>query len=234
MPGGTVSAIARYPVKSMQGESLQAVTLGFHGVPLDRGFAFVQDGVVSPFPWFTGRDCPRLLQCVPQVVPTGSYWPRVDVTVPGGAVLPVESAELAQLLELWSGKKVRLHSDYRGSQDVAYLSVISTATVRAIAAAAGVRPDHRRFRMNLVLDIGEMPFVEKGWVGRTIRVGAAMLAVHEQDQRCQMVTLDPETGESCPAVLKELGKLNGACAGAYCSVLVPGEVRLGDPVELPR
>lgn len=237
MTTGTVSAIARYPVKSMRGEQLERARLGFHGIPLDRAFAFVQNGVVSPFPWFTGRECPQLLQCTPAVIagaaewPSGP-WPRVEVTVPGGSVLPLESPELAGLLASWSGRQVRLHVDYRGSQDVAYVSLISTATVRAIAEAAGVPADHRRFRMNLIVDIGDEPFAELAWVGSQVRVGGTTLAIHEPDRRCQMITLDPETGASSPAVLKQLGRLRPeVCAGVYCSVLVPGEVRLGDSVS---
>ncbi|HNO65979.1 MAG TPA: MOSC N-terminal beta barrel domain-containing protein, partial [Tepidiformaceae bacterium] len=62
---GTVRHISRYPVKSMQGESLEGVDIDFVGLPFDRAFAFVKDGVYTPFPWFTARDCPELLQCRP-------------------------------------------------------------------------------------------------------------------------------------------------------------------------
>jgi uncharacterized protein YcbX len=86
--------------------------------------------------------------------------------------------------------------------------------------------------MNLIVDIGDEPFAEKAWVGQQLRAGGVTIAVHEQDRRCQMITLDPETGESTPAVLKKLGEMNDVCAGVYCSVLVPGEVRVGDSLSL--
>jgi hypothetical protein len=37
---GHIEAIFRYPVKSMRGESLDAATLGWHGLEGDRRLAF--------------------------------------------------------------------------------------------------------------------------------------------------------------------------------------------------
>lgn len=226
---GTIAHIARYPVKSMRGEELECTPLGFQGLPLDRAFAFVQEGVHTPFPWLTGRECPQLLQCVP-IVGDGR-WPAMRVQSPAGE-FDLGSPEFAARLHSWSGRAAVLHSDYRGCQDVAYVSVISTATVRALAEAAGVLVDHRRFRMNFVVDLGDEPFAEKAWVAQQVRLGGAVIAVHEQDRRCQMITLDPETGASTPAVLKAAGELNEVYAGVYGSVLVPGEVRVGDEIAI--
>lgn len=226
---GTISHITRYPVKSMRGESLETTLVGFVGLPLDRSFAFVQDGVHSPFPWFTGRDCPQLLQCQP-ILGEGR-WPTMSVSSPAGEFL-LGSPEFRQQLLEWSGKSASLRSDYRGCQDVAYVSVISTATIRALAEASGVEADHRRFRMNFVVEIGDEPFGEKAWVGKQVRLGDVTIAVHEQDRRCQMITLDPDTGASTPAVLKKTGELNEVYAGVYCSVIVPGTVENGATVAL--
>jgi hypothetical protein len=226
---GTIAHIARYPVKSMRGEELASTPLGFQGVRLDRSFAFVQEGVHTPFPWLTGRECPQLLQCQP-IVGEGR-WPAMRVQSPAGE-FELGSAEFAAQLHNWSGRRAVLHSDYRGCQDVAYVSVISTATIRTLAEAAGVPVDHRRFRMNFVVDLGEAPFAEKAWVGRQVRLGDTVIAVHEQDRRCQMITLDPESGASTPAVLKAAGEMNEVYAGVYGSVLVPGEVAVGGPVGI--
>lgn len=154
------------------------------------------------------------------------------VRTPDGPELPLDSPEFGGMLERWSGRRARLHSDYRGTFDVAYVSVISTATVRALTEAAGVPADHRRFRMTFVADLGSEPFAEKAWVGREIAIGDVRIAVHEQDRRCQMITLDPETGASEPAVLKKCGELNDAYAGVYASVLMRGEARVGDTISL--
>lgn len=226
---GTVAHIARYPVKSMRGESLASAPVGFQGIPLDRSFAFVQEGVHTPFPWLTGRECPEMLQCQP--IAAEGRWPAMRVQSPAGE-FALGSPELLAQLHAWSGRRAVLHSDYRGCQDVAYISLISTATVRALSEAAGVPVDHRRFRMNFVVDLGGTPFAEKAWVGRQVRLGGVVIAVHEQDRRCQMITLDPETGASTPVVLKAAGELNEVYAGVYGSVLAPGEVTVGAAVSL--
>ena len=226
---GTITNITRYPVKSMRGEALETVDIDFVGLPLDRAFAFVQDGVHTSFPWFTARDCPQLLQCQP--ILGEDRWPRVRVATPEGE-FDLGGPEFKAKLEEWSGKSASLRSDYRGCQDVAYVSVISTATIRALTEAGGVDNDQRRFRMNFVVDIGDEPFAENAWAGKSVTIGGATIAVHEPDKRCNMITLHPESGESTPAVLKRAGELNNACAGMYCSVLVEGRVAVGDVLSL--
>ena len=225
---GTLTNISRYPVKSMRGEALETTTVAFVGLPLDRAFAFVQDGVHTPFPWLTGRECPQMLQCQP-VIGGEARWPTMSVQTPDGEFL-LGSPEFRQKLLEWSGREASLRSDYRGCQDVAYISVISSATVRALTEAGGVANDQRRFRMNFVVDLGNEPFAEKAWVGKQVRIGDVVVAIHEQDRRCNMITLNPETGESTPAVLKKCGELNEVHAGVYGSVLVPGSVALGATV----
>ncbi|MCC6958894.1 MAG: MOSC domain-containing protein [Dehalococcoidia bacterium] len=222
---GTIRHISRYPVKSMQGESLESVDIDFVGLPFDRAFAFVKDGVYTPFPWFTARDCPELLQCRP-ILGEGR-WPTVRVDTPGGE-FELASPEFKTRLLEWSGLSASLRTDYRGCQDVAYVSIISTATIRALSEAGGVPTDYRRFRMNFVVDVGDEPFTENAWAGKALSLGGASIAIHQPDRRCNMITLHPETGESTPAVLKQAGELNSACAGMYGSVLVEGRVTVGD------
>jgi MOSC domain-containing protein YiiM len=47
-----------------------------------------------------------------------------------------------------------------------------------------------------------------------------------------ILTLDPETGEKMPAVLKTVAQDHDGMAGVYAAVLVEGMVRKGDAVEL--
>lgn len=225
---GTVVAIARYPVKSMRGESLESVDIGFQGIAGDRMYAFVQDGVHGVFPWLTGRECPSLLECQPEWEAVEGSRPRLAVTVPGGERLHIDGEGLRGRIEALAGRPIHLHTDHRGNHDVAYVSIITTATIRKLCETAEVPVDHRRFRMNLVVDAGDEPFLEPNWVGRRLNAGGAGLAVTEQDRRCQMITLDPESGSSSPLVLKAAGELNGVFAGVYGSVLSKGTVAVGD------
>ena len=47
-----------------------------------------------------------------------------------------------------------------------------------------------------------------------------------------MITLDPDTTEKTPAILKQVAQAHEGMAGVYGAVLIQGTVRKGDPVEL--
>jgi uncharacterized protein YcbX len=56
--------------------------------------------------------------------------------------------------------------------------------------------------------------------------------VLERDPRCKMISLDPDTGEHNPQVLKNVAQEHGNGAGVYCAVLVEGLLKQGDVIEL--
>ncbi len=222
---GRIRSIWRYPVKSMAGEQLPAADVTLQGLAGDRMYAFVQAGSSSPFPWLTGREMPSLLQYHPR-------WreakpPRLDIRTPAGDELPIESDELRVEVAAASGRDVFLLPNYRGSFDVAPITLISDATIDRIAEASQTPPNPGRFRMNFYIDTGGEPFAEDAWVGRTLRLGDVRIAVTERDRRCAMVTLDPASSNASPAVLRATADLNDAYAGVYAVVLIPGQVREG-------
>src|SRR5258705_13576210 len=58
---GRISAIFRYPVKSMSGELLDVARLSWHGIEGDRRLAFRRLTDKSGFPWLTASKLPQLL-----------------------------------------------------------------------------------------------------------------------------------------------------------------------------
>jgi uncharacterized protein YcbX len=122
----------------------------------------------------------------------------------------------------------------RGSYDAAPISVLSRQTIARIAAESGTEENAWCFRPNLLVDLQDGgAFKESSWVGGILRVGdTARIAIIKVDQRCVIITLDPESGESSPSVLRCVAQNHGKCAGVYGTVLTPGEVRAGDPVWL--
>ena len=58
-----------------------------------------------------------------------------------------------------------------------------------------------------------------------------LIAVLERDPRCMMITLDPDTGEKAPALLKKVAQAHSGLAGVYGAVLAEGMIRKGDSVE---
>ena len=227
---GTITTIHRYPVKSMGGERLEVAPLTLQGIALDRMFAFVQAGSKSAFPWLTAREAPSMLFHSTTVVPGPQ--PTVTVRTPAGVEYAVNDPALLTELEALAQRSLHLLSNYRGSFDVAPVSVIASSTVEAIAAASATSADPLRFRMNFLIDVGSAaPFVENAWVGRVLRLGeTARITVTEPDKRCEMVTLEHPAGAASPAVLRAVADANGAAAGVYAAVVTPGEVREGDEV----
>lgn len=230
---GVIRQIRRYPVKSMRGESLNATTLTLQGIPADRRYAFVQKASRSSFPWLTARELPELLGYETFTEKVGPQEAEVTVTTPVGEKFPVKSDELRQAIEAHSGRELFLLYDYRGSYDVAPISLISCQTVTRIAEESETEEDPVRFRPNLLVDLenGEA-FDELNWVGRILRIGnAARIATTEADQRCMMITLDPVDAKSSPAVLRCVVQRHKQCAGVYGTVLTPGEVHVGDTIS---
>jgi hypothetical protein len=229
---GTIRQLARYPVKSMRGESLPATALTLQGVPEDRRYAFVQTASRSSFPWLTARQLPELLLYQPSVEREGSGEVVVRVTTPTGEKWPVDGEELRREIEARSGRALFLLHDGRGSYDAAPISIISRQTVARIAEESDTEENACRFRPNLLLDLQEGgAFEELNWVGRILRVGeAARVAIIKVDKRCAIITLDPETGKSSPGILRCVAEQHDQCAGVYGTVITPGEVRLGDQI----
>jgi hypothetical protein len=233
-PVGTIRQLARYPVKSMSGEGLSSAALTLQGVPEDRRYAFVQTASWSSFPWLTARELPELLRYKPAMENAGSGEAAVTVTTPAGEKWPVQSEELRRELEARSGRSLFLLHDGRGSYDAAPISLISRQTIARIAGESGTEENPWRFRPNLLVDLREEgAFEELKWVGRILRVGdSARVAITKADQRCMMITLDPESAKASPAILRCVVQQHQQCAGVYGTVITPGETSLGDPVWL--
>ncbi|MFI6824100.1 MOSC domain-containing protein [Micromonospora sp. NPDC050187] len=130
--------------------------------------------------------------------------------------------------------------------DFAPVHLVTTATLDRIAEAAGTgQPvDATRYRPNLVLRTTGVPgFVENGWVGRDLRVGAELvLRVVALTPRCAVPTLAHGDLPAEPDALRVPARLNRVapvpqlgplpCVGAYAQVVRPGRVDAGDRVRL--
>jgi MOSC domain-containing protein YiiM len=75
------------------------------------------------------------------------------------------------------------------------------------------------------------------WGGRirwvTLKVGdKAVITVTERDPRCKMITIDPNTAEANPEIMRRVARAHDGKAGVYGAVLVEGTVRPGDQIAL--
>ncbi len=117
------------------------------------------------------------------------------------------------------------------------VSIVSTAALDALAREAGVaRVDGRRFRMLFGVE-GVPAHAEDGWIGRRVRIGGAVVIPRGHVGRCAVTTRHPDTGERDLDTLGTLARYRGDVEagerlpfGVFGQVVVPGRVRLGDPV----
>ena len=230
---GIVSELWRYPVKSMTGEALASTDISWAGLAGDRRWAFVRpDSQASGFPWHTIREFPQMSRYVALLSePARPDRSRVQVRTPDGSRYDVTDPRLAA--ELGAGLRV-MRLD-RGAFDAMPVSVISDSTVSALCALARVPGNALRFRPNVVvtLDSGA-PFEEDEWVGSAVRIGAAVVRIDRRDSRCTVVNVDPASGLPDSHLLKAIGTTRGAYAGVYGTTVLPGLIRVGDPVVVER
>jgi MOSC domain-containing protein len=249
---GRISAIFRYPIKSMAGELLDAARLGWHGVEGDRRLAFRRLTDKSGFPWLTASKLPQLLLYKPfgrDYKPFGRDSQTAEpfpthVRTPDGKEYELRGDELREEVSRRFGSDVELMNLKHGIFDEAPISVISLSTVHGVARESGRGIDLcdiRRFRPNVVIETNSAePFEEDRWVGRTLIFGegngAAALTpairVTMRDERCVMVNLDPDTAVQDSEVMKTVVRLNENYAGVYGTVVRAGELRVGQVVTL--
>src|SRR5438477_1637155 len=255
---GKVESLWRYPVKSMRGEELDEAFAGYPGVYGDRVFAFKSSASPAGFPWFTAREQRRLLQYRPHFrypdkaarpinlteaekmganpLPAKPSELMVDVETPDRQTLPIDDPALMEMLRSDIDKKhqLTLMRSERAMTDCRPFSMFSLQSARQLAEEIGTPVDKRRFRANVYVDLtSAQGFGENEFVGRSLRIGPkAVVTILERDPRCMMITLDPDTGEKTPAILKKVAQAHDGMAGVYGAVIVEGMLHKGDSVEL--
>ena len=257
---GTVESLWRYPIKSMSGEAMNEAFMGFSGFYGDRCFAFKNSSARKGFPYLNATVQQQMLRYRPQFRNTEraakppnladamSIAPGVtpanaepndlnlDVVTPSGAMVAVDDPALIEMLGegLRGENHLTLVRSDRALTDCRPVSLISLQTVRQVEAELGIPIDKRRFRANVYLILeSDYGFGEDKLVGRKLRIGSsAVIMVLERDPRCKMISLDPDTGEHNPEVLRKVAQAHGAFAGVYCAVLVEGILTKRDSIEL--
>jgi uncharacterized protein len=257
---GKVDSLWRYPVKSMRGEEMEELFAGYPGVYGDRLFAFESSASPKGFPFFTGRDQRQMIryrarfrnpakaarpvnfeeaeELSPNINPISADASElmIDVETPDGKTFAIDDPGLIDNLRANVDQKHQLtllRSD-KAITDCRPLSIFAVQTAKKLGEETGVAVDKRRFRANVYVDLRSSEgFAEDQFVGRSLRIGSKVtVAVLQRDARCMMITLDPDTAEKTPAILKAVAQAHEGMAGIYGAVLVEGIIRKGDPVEL--
>ena len=242
----SVRSIAVTPIKGFALDFPQQVTLGPNGVEENRRFALLDAAgarLRSTKHAWPCTLCARYDATAEQLairLPdgrelAGAVRPdgRVEfdyhgTLVSGHLVADPWTAPLSAL----AGTEIRLVKlDEAGRVQGAPVTIVSTASLKRIAAEAGHDVDPRRFRMLFHVD-GCDPHEEDTWLGRRVRIGNAVVRVVELVERCVVTTRDPATGNRDLDALALLKRYRGSIDfGVRARVERPGTVAVGDSVE---
>lgn len=233
-----VVALWRYPVKSLQGEPVDAIDVGSDGFAHDRAYGIVNldTGLV-----LTARRDPRLLHAAAACTEEG-----VRVTLPGGSVAR-DDTDLCD----WLGLRVELRAAdpavagrYETVFDVEHEETAewfewegppgpfhdSTRTRVSILSEGSLGEwDARRFRANVVVSGSD----EQDLAGSTVQLGTTVLAVTKPIDRCVMVTRGQPGGiERDLDVLRTINRDRASFLGVGALVRRPGRIGVDDEVEV--
>jgi uncharacterized protein len=240
---GRIAAIHRYPVKSMQGESLAAAMLNEHGIVGDRQWA-LRDLTTGKI---ISAKLPRL--GIPLLTCTATT-SKSSVSVTGpGFVGPVEGVDstLSELVgrpvkmervsgadevyaSKWpviedtvlSGMELDLNLAKGSYADLSPLHLLSTSSLAHVSSLANDSVVNiHRFRPGLFIetDPSSEPFVENNWNGLRVAVGDAVIVFGAASPRCMMTTLPQPSPDGelprDPGVLQTIAAHNKRDFGGY-------------------
>lgn len=209
-----VAGLWRYPVKTLAGEALTTAELTENGVVGDR---IVH--VRGPEGVRTSRRQYRLLGLSAALGPDGRPW------VEG---LPWDHEQVLEQVKEAAGEDAWLE-EFDGPERFDVLPLL----VATDGAVAEFGRDVRRLRPNLLIG-GVHGMEETSWAGAELHVGEVIIRLDSLRGRCPMTTVDPDTLERDPEVLRDIGRRFGGRLALNAEVLRPGTVSVGDPVRLVR
>lgn len=209
----TITAIWRYPVKSMAGEPMTTAQLTSMGLAGDRVVqVYDRRGRIV-----TARTFPSLLQLHATLGFDGE--PLVEG-------LPWHSREVGQWIEAAVAPGAR-PDRFDGPErfDVLPLLVCTDGAVSSFGR------DLRRLRPNLMIG-GVEGLSERRWSGLILRLPEAEIGLVDLRSRCVMTTYDPDTVAQDAHVLPDIVRRFGGTLCLNAAVTRPGRVEVGDRAAL--
>jgi hypothetical protein len=243
-----VVGLWRYPVKSLQGESIDAARVEDDGVLGDRRWG-IRDQRTGRI--LTARRRPELLGAC------ASYnGDEPVIRLPDGRTVVGPGKRTDRELSEWLASPVSLVASVGSAPgtaeffadatddtsqaiewtmpdgryvDVAPVLLLTTASLRT---AARLHPsgawDPRRFRPNVLIDLKGEGWVEDSWVGGPVQVGAVTLTPTQPCIRCTMVTRSQPGLVADLEIFRTLAHHHGNQFGVWSEVLTPGTLSVGD------
>ena len=207
-----VAGLWRYPVKTLAGEPIDEAELTENGIPGDR-IVHVRgpEGVRTSRRHFKLLGLHGTLDAAGRPLVNGHPW---------------DGADALSLVRQAAGDDAELDA-YDGVERFDVLPLL----VATDGAVAEFGRDIRRLRPNILIG-GVDGMAERGWEGKELHIGSAIIELDSLRARCPMTTVDPDTITRDPEVLKDIGRRFGGRLALNAAVLRRGVVRVGDPVRL--
>jgi uncharacterized protein YcbX len=251
---GTVAGAWRFPVKSLQGEAVDALTFGDSGALDDRMWGIVDAATGKVL---SGKRWPALLEASARLEDSGT----VMVTLPDGTELVAGDPGTDPALSAWLDRDVTLSrpteaglpyeltmdptDDESEVWDFATppgsfvdLAAAHLLTDASLEAARRTYPagdwDVRRFRPTLLISAADAAggFEEDAWIGRQVACGEVVFEPFMPTPRCAMPTRAQPGLARDTAISRMLTDHHANNLGVYAQVVRGGCVRIGDEVAL--
>ncbi len=246
---GLLEQIWRYPLKSIGRERLDRVRLTKgERLPFDRHWAVLHETTLQKLAAELG-DGDEIAGWMPksaflrgaagpglQGISGGIEGGKLELHHPDQGSITVDTCHAEDrdrlidwLRPIWPADKAppaRLVSAPEPLTDTRkpFVSINSLDSLHAVETLLGQRVGTDRWRGNLWID-GFDPFAELDWIGRTLRIGDALLIVREPIGRCAATSVDTQTGQPDLDMVRALTEANGhAHFGIYAEVIQCAEI----------
>lgn len=230
---GKISEINRYPIKSFAGERLETCQIEAYGMQGDRFGSFYDESKSGWWRYFTARNLPNMLTYQASYHEGDILIKSVDGRIFGWDDALLKEIQSQTKTPLTMSRLKDPHPELPNllSVDGASILLLTDASLRKLESLHGKDLDHRRFRSNFVVALEDHACTEGEWIGRQIAIGEVELQVDSYCERCMMITLDPDTIDKEPSLLKKLNDSFDMQFGVYASVVKTGQIHLGDTVK---
>jgi uncharacterized protein YcbX len=246
-----IESLWQYPIKGVGGNAISRTSLSVgQSLPGDRRYALsagslkaaqADDGV-----WLQKAHFLQLMQ----TESLAALRCRLDgdmVTIhgadtdgfEGNLAIPDDHARcqdfIANFLRLSDPSMLRIHQIDKGAftdQPEPLISIGGSASLAAFAAATHTKIDARRFRLNVIVAT-TAAFAENQWRGAKLQMGAAVIEIIDDVERCAAINVDPASAIRQPDHLATMRHaFSHSYLGVFGRVITSGTVQCGDKVSL--
>ncbi len=201
---GKVSALARYPVKSMLGEQLDELHFTERGAVGDRAYALRE---LATRQIASAKKFPRLFEfrATCDCAPVSAGVPPVTIELPGGRMIHAEDADASELISAALGRRVSLErattarGEHAGIDPATLFADVPVEQVFPGLTAA-ILPDHFALEKESFFDTAVMHVIASGTLRHMAKLAAPGSVF---DPRRFRPTIFVDTGERDDAFIED-------------------------------